>query len=52
MEFKIVLTVLFLTEILISGYMIDEPRKPISAGEWIIKAIMTSILIFGIWNWA
>ena len=51
MKFKIVLTCLFLIDVLGKAAMIDKPREPVTINEFCFDLVINIILIFGLWNW-
>ena len=51
MAFKIILTVLFALDAVLTLDKIDEPRKPITQFVGIGTAVFASILIYGVWAW-
>ena len=51
MTFRIILTVMFLTEALLTFDAIGKSRKPMTNGLALVSALVYGILVYGFWNW-
>ncbi len=51
MMFKIIFTVVTLTEALLILDKIGEKRKPIEGSVAFINFILTIVFVYGLWNW-